>query len=97
MRGDDPSIEKPEFPINGFQVTEPLRWHDVGWCCATEGLAYTFIYSPKDERGTTESSDDVISAVDAMYHEFASYNTVRDNDFFYLYDTRSVKYNPDEQ
>lgn len=97
LRGDDLGIEKSTFPINGIQITEPLRWHDVAFCCATEGLVYTYIYSPKGERGTTESSPDVLSGINAIYHEFASYNTVKDHDFFYLYDTRSIKFKNDEQ
>lgn len=97
MRGDDLAIEKPTFPINGIQIVEPLRQHDVGFCCATEGLVFTYIYSPKDTRGATQSGEDITSDIDAMYHEFASYNIVKDNDFFYLYDTRSIKFKNDEQ
>jgi|SRR3990167_1553910 len=81
--GDDLAIENPRFPIEGFTITEPLRKHDESMCCASEGLVYTYIYSPKDNR-------DDASLVDSSYSTLPSYSR-GDDTYFYLYDTRTEK------
>lgn len=69
MSGDGLGIEKSTFPINGIQITGPLRRNDEALCCPSEGLVRVYVYN----------------------------NTAEENDFFYLYDTRSIKFKNDEQ
>lgn len=76
-------VEKPWFPVTGFTFSETLPRYDEYACCPSERLAYTYKYSPVEERG---AEDNVL----ASYSVMPSFGSVEPSDSpFFLYDVRS--------